>query len=87
MLDKEYVEEVPDIIKRNSSEIRLDVIVSSGLATTASLLLSQAKCMIPVIGSVIASKATSVYVRAFLSNNLLEMKNNAIAVYEHYTKH
>lgn len=87
LLDKEYVEEVPDVMKRNSSEIRLDVIVSSGFATTASLLLSQAKYMIPVIGSVIAAKATSVYVRAFLSTNLLEMKNDAIAVYEHYNKH
>lgn len=90
-LDKEYVAAVPGVKKRNLSEIRLEAIVTSGLATTANLgmtlLLSQADCVIPVLGSVIAAKATSVYVRAFLSNALLEMKNDAIAVYTHYTKH
>lgn len=87
LLDKEYVKDVPDVMNRNSSEIQLEAIVTSGLATTASLLLSQADCLIPVIGSVIAAKATSVYVHAFLSKKLLEMKNDAMAVYEHYTKH
>lgn len=90
-LDKEYVAEVPGVKKRNPSEIRLHALVTSGLASTASLgmtlLLSQADCMIPVLGSVIAANATSVYVRAYLSNALLEMKNDAIAVNEHYTKH
>ncbi|CAC5400616.1 unnamed protein product [Mytilus coruscus] len=89
LLDKEHVAKVPDVKKRNLLEIRLEAIVTSGLATTAHLamavLLSQVDSLIPVIGIAIAAKATSVYVRPFLSKALLEMKYDAIAVYEHYT--
>ncbi|CAG2189403.1 unnamed protein product [Mytilus edulis] len=89
--NKEYVAKVPDVKKRHLSDIRLEAIVTSGLTTTANIgmavLLSQADSLIPVIGTAIAAKATSVYVSAYLSNALLEMKNDAIAVYEHYTKH
>ncbi|VDI62814.1 Hypothetical predicted protein [Mytilus galloprovincialis] len=91
LLDKEYVAKVPNVKKRHLSEKHLDAIVTSGLASTAKIgmavILSQADSLIPVIGTAIAAKATSVYVSAFLSNALLEMKKDAIAVYAHYTKY
>lgn len=90
-LDKNYVKKVPHVNKRNPSQVCLETMVNSGLKTTAnigmSLLLSQAGCIIPILGLAIAAKATSVYVHAFLSKALLEMKNDAIAVYTYYTKH
>ncbi|VDI72976.1 Hypothetical predicted protein [Mytilus galloprovincialis] len=89
-LDKKYVEKIPGVKRRQASERNIETYVKSGLVSAARLgltvLIGQIDTVIPIVGSAVASKATHVYVRYFLSKSLEEIKRDALTVYEFYTK-
>lgn len=80
-LDKDYITEVPGVNIRQTSNRIIDTYVNS------TVIIGQISKIVPIVGSIVSAKATHIYVRDFLSKSLLEMKKDAIKVYEHYTKH
>ncbi|VDI06438.1 Hypothetical predicted protein [Mytilus galloprovincialis] len=81
MLDKEYVEKIPGVKRRQASKRNIETYVKSGLVSAVRLGFTV------LIKSVFASNATHVYVHYFLLKSLEEIKRDALTVYEFYTKH